>query len=349
MYFDTQKEVEKMIETRILQPDENGIETAVKLLLAGNVVGIPTETVYGLGANALNEDAVRGIFTAKGRPSDNPLIVHISCIEMLTQLVSSIPESALKCASEFWPGPLTMIMPKSEVIPNVTSGGLETVGIRMPSHKVAKKIIDKCGFPIAAPSANLSGSPSPTTAAHVFNDMNGRIPAIVDGGFSAVGVESTVISFEGDAIRILRPGFISVEDLKAVTPNVIIDKGVIEQIDNEAIVRSPGMKYKHYAPKADITIIDSDLEKFKEYVSNNSDENTVCMVFSNDNCDDLRVKTVCYGKTDEEQAHFLFDKLRELDEIGAKKVFARCPNKRGVGLAVYNRLLRAAAFQVVKL
>ena len=338
-----------MFDTRILSADDDSIDEAAKLLKSGEVVGMPTETVYGLGANALDENAVRKIFAAKGRPADNPLIVHISHFDMIKPLVSQIPDLAYKCAEQFWAGPLTMIMPKSDIIPDVTSGGLDTVGIRMPSHKTARAIIDKCGFPIAAPSANLSGSPSPTTAGHVFNDMNGRIPAIVDGGFSAVGVESTVISFENDAIRVLRPGFISAEELKEITPNVIIDKGVTAKLEQGAIARSPGMKYKHYAPKADITIIDGSLEAFRAYVKNHSDSETVCMTFTDTDCDGLNVKAICYGESDEQQAHLLFDTLRELDNIGAKKVFARCPRKSGVGLAVYNRLLRAAAFQVVSL
>lgn len=338
-----------MFETKILSANESSVNEAVRLLKSGEVVGMPTETVYGLGANALDENAVRKIFTAKGRPADNPLIVHISDFEMIKPLVKDIPELAYKCAVEFWPGPLTMIMPKSDIVPAVTSGGLDSVGIRMPSHKTARAIIEKCGFPIAAPSANLSGSPSPTTAGHVFNDMNGRIPAIIDGGFSAVGVESTVISFEENAIRILRPGFISEHDLKEITLNVIIDKGVIAQLDQGAIARSPGMKYKHYAPKADITIIDGSLDAYRAYVKKHADKNDVCMVFAQSDSDGLELKTLCYGETDEQQAHLLFDTLRELDNVGAKKVYARCPRKSGVGLAVYNRLLRAAAFQVVTL
>ena len=243
-----------------------------------------------------------------------------------------------------------MIMPKSEKIPMVTSGGLDTVGIRMPSHKVARALISACGFPIAAPSANLSGSPSPTTAQHVLNDMHGRIPAIIDGGACGVGVESTVISFEGeDGIRLLRPGFISAEDLMEITPNVLIDKGVLEKLGENVKVRSPGMKYKHYAPKADVTIIDSSLEAFREYVKTHADNDTTLMVFTDSDCEGLDIPHICYGANDEEQAKELFDVLRELDVIGAKKVYARCPNKDGVGLAVYNRLLRAAGFQVVKL
>lgn len=339
-----------MFDTKILGTDEDSIAYAAKLLSQGEVVGMPTETVYGLAANAFDEAAVRKIFAAKGRPADNPLIVHISDISQLEGLVDKIPSLAVKCAEKFWAGPLTMIMPKSEKIPMVTSGGLDTVGIRMPSHKVARALISACGFPIAAPSANLSGSPSPTTAQHVLNDMHGRIPAIIDGGACGVGVESTVISFEGeDGIRLLRPGFISAEDLMEITPNVLIDKGVLEKLGENVKVRSPGMKYKHYAPKADVTIIDSSLEAFREYVKTHADNDTTLMVFTDNDCEGLDIPHICYGANDEEQAKELFDVLRELDDIGAKKVYARCPNKDGVGLAVYNRLLRAAGFQVVKL
>lgn len=339
-----------MFDTKILGTDEDSINYAAELLKRGEVVGIPTETVYGLGANAFDETAVRKIFSAKGRPADNPLIVHVSDTEQISELMLKVPPLALECAKRFWPGPLTMIMPKSNRIPTVTSGGLDTVGIRMPSHKTARAIINSCGFPIAAPSANLSGSPSPTTAQHVFDDMNGRIPAIVDGGMCGVGVESTVISFEGEnGIRLLRPGFISAEDLKEITPNVLIDKGVLEKLGENVKVRSPGMKYKHYAPKADVTIIDGTLDDYRRYVKDHSDSDTLCMVFEESDCKEIDLPFICYGKTDEKQARELFDALRELDKRGAKKVFARCPNKNGVGLAVYNRLLRAAGFQVVKL
>lgn len=336
-------------DTKILGTDKNSIEEAAKLLRNGEVVGIPTETVYGLAANAFDTEAVAKIFKAKGRPQDNPLIVHISKMDMLDELVTEVPELAIKCAEKFWSGPLTMVLPKSDKIPLITSGGLNTVGIRMPSNKTARAIIDACGLPLAAPSANLSGSPSPTSAQHVFDDMNGRIPCIVDGGSCAVGVESTVITFENDSIRLLRPGFISVDDLKEVTENVLIDKGVLEMVSQNAVVASPGMKYKHYSPKADITMIDGGLEAFREYVAAHGDSDTWCMTFCDSDMDGLDFPTITYGKTDEEQARSLFDVLRELDKLGVKKAFARCPSKTGVGLAVYNRLLRAAGFQVVKL
>lgn len=339
-----------MFETKMLGCDEASIEEAAALIRAGQVVGIPTETVYGLGANAFDEEAVRRIFKAKGRPSDNPLIVHVSDFDEIAPLVTEIPPLAKKCAEHFWAGPLTMIMPKSDKIPHTTSGGLETVGIRMPSNTAARAIIKASGCPIAAPSANLSGSPSPTTAHHVFNDMNGRIPAIVDGGACGVGVESTVIAFEGkDGIRLLRPGFISVEDLKEVTENVIVDKGVLEMLDESVKVSSPGMKYKHYAPKAEVTIIDGNSLQFNAFCKKNSAEDDVLMVFSQADCKGLSNRSIVLGEEDSEQAQRLFDALRQLDEMGAKKVYARCPRKDGVGLAVYNRLLRAAAFRVVRI
>ena len=338
-----------MFQTTV-ESGESAVNKASSLIRAGEVVGIPTETVYGLGANALDEQAVRKIFAAKGRPADNPLIVHISKIEMLEGLVKKVPKLSSKCALQFWPGPLTMIMPKSDLIPMVTSGGLDTVGIRMPASEVARQIIDKSGVPIAAPSANLSGSPSPTSAQHVFNDMKGRIPLIVDGGECGVGVESTVISFEGDeGIRLLRPGFISVEELKSITENVIIDKGVLEMLDQNARVRSPGMKYKHYAPKAEVTILDGSCQAFELYISENAREEDVLLVFGEGEAEKAPQRRICLGASDEEQARNLFDALRQLDAIGAKRAFARCPSKKGVGLAVYNRLLRAAAFRVVKL
>lgn len=336
-----------MFDTKLLDSSENSIKKAAELIRAGEVVGMPTETVYGLAANAFNENAVRKIFAAKGRPADNPLIVHVSSFEEISPLVTEIPVLARKCAELFWPGPLTMIMPKSDMIPMVTSGGLDTVGIRMPSNNTARAFIKECGCPIAAPSANLSGSPSPTTASHVLNDMNGRIPAIIDGGACGVGVESTVISFEGDGIRLLRPGFVSAEDLREVTENVLIDKGVLEMLDENARVSSPGMKYKHYAPKAEVSIVCGNSGEFNDFCMKNASADDVLMVFDESDAAGLENRLLVLGKSDEEQAQRLFDALRELDEMGAKKVYARCPNKTGVGLAVYNRLLRAAAFRVI--
>lgn len=333
--------------TKILDDSEASIDYCAEILRNGEIIGMPTETVYGLAGDALNPSAIKKIFIAKGRPQDNPLIVHIADISMLDELVYDIPEIAYKLADKFWPGPLTMVFKKKEIIPFETSGGLATVGIRMPSHEVARNIIRACKRPLAAPSANISGAPSPTTAQHVFNDLKGKIPAIVDGGACEVGVESTVISFENGSIRLLRPGFISVDNLKTVAP-VIVDKGVTERLEENIKVMSPGMKYKHYSPKADVVIIDSDIDSYIKFIDNNYSQGTYCVVFDSEK---ERVKYPCltYGDTNEENAKQLFDILRELDDLGANKVYFRCPDKSGVGLAVYNRLLRAAGFEVIKI
>ncbi len=335
-----------MFETRLLSSDKSDIEFAAELINIGEVVGMPTETVYGLAADALNESAVKKIFEAKGRPQDNPLIVHISGLHMLDKYVCNVPNLAYKIAERFCPGPITMILPKRDIIPSITSSGLDTVGIRIPFHKTARELINACGTPLAAPSANLSGSPSPTTAAHVMNDMSGRIPAIIDGGACAVGVESTVISFENGGIRILRPGFVSVDDLRNFGVTVYCDKGITEAIGEDEKVLSPGMKYKHYSPKANVTVIVGPLENFIKYVSEHNGDNVYAMLYDSDAVS-YPYKYVTYGDNAEEQAAQLFGVLRKIDEIGAEQVYARCPSQDGVGLAVYNRLLRSAGFEVV--
>lgn len=333
--------------TELLDHSKSSIEYCAKLLTDGEIVGIPTETVYGLAGDALNPEAIKKIFIAKGRPQDNPLIVHIAELSMLEELVSEIPLVALELAKHFWPGPLTMVFKKKDIIPFETSGGLDTVGIRMPAHSLARELINACGRPLAAPSANISGSPSPTIACHVFDDLKGKIPAIIDGGACDVGVESTVISFENGGVRLLRPGFVSIDDLREYV-HVYVDKGVNEKIEENTKAMSPGMKYKHYSPKANVIILDGTLEQFENYVEKNYSDGVHCVVFD---CDKLSADIPCitYGNTSEEQARQLFDRLRELDKINAKTVYFRCPEKNGVGLAVYNRLLRAAGFEVVKL
>lgn len=338
-------------ETKMLGVSENDTDAAAALLKEGNVVGIPTETVYGLAANALDPIAVKRIFEAKGRPSDNPLIVHIAELEDIYKYVEHIPENAMLLAKSFWPGPMTMVLPKKTVIPSETSGGLDTVGIRFPFHSTARDIIRKCGFPLAAPSANLSGSPSPTTAMHVMNDMSGRIPAIVDGGDCGVGVESTVVSFDDRGrVVLLRPGFVSLEDIRGVVgdDNALCARGVTEEIGENERVLSPGMKYKHYSPKANVTIIDGTAEKFSEYVAEHNGENVCAMVFDSET-ENFPCRCVKWGDTSEEQARQLFGVLRDMDAMGVSQVYVRCPSKSGVGLAVYNRLLRAAGFEVIQL
>ena len=332
-----------MENTVLLYDSAEDILTASKLIRKGNVVGIPTETVYGLGADALNPEAVKKIFKAKGRPADNPLIVHIYKIEE-----ADIPNIFYRLAAIFWPGPLTMIVPKNDIIPAETSGGLDTVGIRMPSHRVMRELIRLTG-PIAAPSANRSGYPSPTSAAHVMNDMNGKISAVIDGGESRFGVESTVISFDDEnTVRILRPGSVTFEMLMEHADNVIIDDAILNDIAAGREAPSPGMKYKHYSPQADVKIIDGDFENFCIYVNNNQGINTFCLLFDDDDTNKINCRYVTYGSDSSQQAHNFFAKLRELDSLNADRIFVRPPQKDGVGLAVYNRLLRAAGFEVIR-
>lgn len=321
------------------------VSEAAKLLKAGELVAIPTETVYGLAANALDENAVRKIFEAKGRPQDNPLIVHIAELEMLPSLVTEIPDIAQRLAERFWAGPLTMIFPKSDKIPSVTSGGLDTVAVRMPESAAARNIIKKCGFPLAAPSANLSGKPSPTTARHVFEDMNGKIPLIIDGGECAVGVESTVICFGNDKIHILRPGGITAEMLSEFG-EVEVDKAVTAQPEKDEKVLSPGMKYTHYSPKADVFIVNAHGERFVEYcVKRARYERDLIALGAGVSEQGVFLD---YGRTPEIQAQRLFSLLRHADELGAKTVLVEMPDTGGVGLAVYNRLLRAAGFRIIE-
>lgn len=338
-----------MKEIKYLTNSESDLEIASLLLKCGEIVAVPTETVYGLAADATNEEAVAKIFEAKGRPADNPLIIHVSSIDMMKQYTEDIPSIAYRLADNFWPGPLTMVLPKISNVPEIVTAGMDTVAVRIPSNPVIRKIIDLVGKPLAAPSANISGYPSPTMAQHVIDDMNGRISAVVDGGTCTVGLESTVISFEGyDSVRILRPGFITPEQLGNVVDDVIIDKNITSnEIADVSQVRSPGMKYKHYSPKARVILVREGIEMFKKYVSEHDDEKSCSLIFDYDVAD-FPYKYMTYGKTPEEQAQQIFSKLREADRLGIKTLFVRSPRKEGVGLAVYNRLIRAAGYEVVE-
>ena len=329
--------------------DEESISRAAKLLTRGELVAIPTETVYGLAANALDKTAVEAIFSAKGRPQDNPLIVHLADKSWLSKYAAHIPRDAYKLIEAFWPGPLTIILKKSLIIPDVVSAGLDTAAFRLPSHPVAKAIIEAVGVPLAAPSANISGSPSPTTAAHVLSDLGGRIAAIVDGGECSVGVESTVVSLCGEIPTVLRPGGVTTEMLREVIGNVVIDAAVLNGLEDDAKATSPGMKYKHYAPKAHVVIINGEFNKIVNMVSAMG-EGTTMLCFDGEEAI-FNLPCVTYGAREDsaEQARRLFDALRRLDDIGAKTVYARCPAKTGMGLAVYNRLLRAAGFEVIEI
>lgn len=328
---------------------EAGLDEAAGLLRAGKLVAIPTETVYGLAANALNGAAVKNIFAAKGRPQDNPLIVHIAETEEIIPLVKNFDERARALAKAYWPGPLTMILPKSDIIPDEVCAGLDTVAIRMPSHPVAHEIIKKCGFPLAAPSANTSGKPSPTTAAHVMNDMDGKIAAVVDGGSCSVGVESTVVTLACEVPRVLRPGGITPDQLRAVLGEVEIDKAVFKALENGEKVLSPGMKYKHYSPNARVIIVKGDFDKFAAFACSRGEK--TCAVCFDGEENKLSVPAYPYGHADspEEQARELFDVLRHVDDEKMELALVRFPSLDGVGMAVYNRLLRAAGFEVIEL
>ncbi len=329
---------------------------AGNLLRNGELVAIPTETVYGLAANALNPDAVSKIFKAKGRPQDNPLIVHISDFAYLANVVSEIPEKAHLLAGEFWPGPLTMIMKKNDKIPYEVTAGLETVAVRFPSHKYARAVIDAAGVPLAAPSANISGKPSPTTAQHVMRDLSGKIPMIIDGGECSVGLESTVLDITGDVPTLLRPGGITLSDLKRVLGKVNVNPKILEAVNDDEKVASPGMKYKHYAPSAPVVIIDGDSENFKKYILENiNGAKTAILCFEEEKelFDGICVQVISYGSENapNELAHGLFSALRKLDEMPLDIIYAREPKKilrgdlDGIELAVVNRLIRAAGFK----
>ena len=337
------------MKTQVLPVTEESIALAADLLRQGELVALPTETVYGIAADARNGEAVHKIFVAKGRPQDNPLIVHIYGMEMLKGIVSQVPERARKLAQAFWPGPLTMVMPRGPEVSDVTCAGLDTVGVRMPSHPVVQAVIRASGVAFAAPSANLSGKPSPTNAQDTLADMDGRLPLILDGGESAVGVESTVISVVGPQPMLLRPGYITKEQMEAVLgEEVLVSPAILEKLKEGEIVRSPGMKYKHYAPKAQVTILRGDFEAYRRYVIEHQGEGVWALCFDGEG-DRLPVPAIEYGRDHDgaAQAHHLFTALRELDRQGAQTVFARCPEQDGVSMAVYNRLIRAAAFRVV--
>ncbi len=334
------------METKILPINDYSIGLAAELLKNEEIAAIPTETVYGLAGNGLSVRSVKKIFAAKNRPADNPLILHIPDTNWLYRYAKSVPQQALKLAERFWPGSLTMIMPKNGIVPDETSGGLTTAAFRMPDNKYTLKLIELCGFPLAAPSANLSGLPSPTRARHVYNDLKGKIPLILDGGSCSCGLESTVITFTEKGVKILRPGGVTPEMLSEFC-EVEIDKAVTEGLKEDEKAVSPGMKYKHYSPKAAVYMVEcGNNGRFIEFVNQNYDENTVVLTHA---AGEILAKTLPYGSTDEREAAELFSALRKADELGAEKIYVKAPEKKGIGLAVYNRLIRAAAFKVIKL
>ena len=322
---------------------------AAQLIRQGQLVAIPTETVYGLGANGLDEEAVVKIFEAKGRPQDNPLILHVAEVDEIHNYCQNVPEEAYLLAKKFWPGPLTMVLPAKDCVPKRTTGGLNTVAVRCPDSDITRQIIRLAGVPLAAPSANISGKPSTTTAQHVQHDHDGRIAAIVDGGACRVGVESTIVDLTEKPARLLRPGGITPEQLVEVLGELVVDKAVTAQIEKDAVVKAPGMKYKHYAPDCAVIIVSGSRDAAAKYIQEQYQVGDRVLCFEEElplyeNCDPL-----AYGKEADVNtlSAGLFAALRELDDPAVKRVFARCPVGGGVAYAVQNRLKKAAGFHIV--
>ena len=324
-------------------------ERAAQIIKDGGLVAIPTETVYGLGADGLNPEAVAKIFEAKGRPQDNPLILHVADASELDNLCHSIPEAAYRLAQLFWPGPLTMVLPAKDIVPKCTTAGLPTVAVRCPDNAATREIIRLSGVPIAAPSANISGKPSTTTAEHVLHDHDGKLELIVDGGPCRVGVESTIVDLTESPARLLRPGGITPEQLTQVLGELVVDKAVTAQIDKDTVVKAPGMKYRHYAPQCQVLIVAGTRDKAANYIRKHFAPGDRVLCFQEElplyeGCDPLSygkeadVSTLCAG---------LFAALRELDDPKVQRVYARCPVGDGVAYAVQNRLKKAAAFQII--
>ncbi len=339
----------------ILDPDKSAEELirAAQIIKRGGLVVFPTETVYGLGADACNSDATRKIYEAKGRPSDNPLIIHIADPSDADKYAFANSAYYL-LAEKFMPGPLTVILRSREIVPLSTRGGLETVAVRCPENRIARKLIELSGVPIAAPSANLSGSPSPTNASHVIRDMSGRVDLIIDGGDSDFGLESTIVKVDGDdSVTLLRPGKITVEDLEETGLKVNIARAVSEKLQENEKAISPGMKYKHYAPRAPLYLIDGEPRCICEYIKNNSDGKTAVLAYTEDMSilSDSGADIYDFGSRDSEisQAHLLFKLLRDTDMKDYSKIFAPVPSEKGIGLALYNRMIRAAAHKIIRL
>ena len=340
------------MEKRILGTSEEDIERAAEIIRQGGLVAFPTETVYGLGADALNPEAVGKVYAAKGRPSDNPMIVHISSKDDLTRLTFEITEDMKKLADVFWPGPLTMVVPARPVVPKVTTGGLDTVAVRMPSDLTAASLITASGVPIAAPSANLSGKPSPTTARHVIDDLDGRIDAIIEGGDCQVGIESTVVDMTGSVPAVLRPGIITQEQLSSALgktveldpvlltkPEIKRGEGLLET-DGDFKPKSPGMKYKHYAPKAEMIIYKGDREKAALAMAEEKLRRVEC---------GQKVEIIIYDDEEPEKAaREFFAKLRACDKAGVDVILAAALKEDGVGFAVMNRMFKSAGYNIVE-
>lgn len=343
------------MDTKVVKTTEEELIEAAAILKKGGLVAFPTETMYGLGADALNEEAARKIYAAKGRPSDNPLIAHIAKKEDIEPLVREIPEAGKKLMDAFWPGPLTLIFPKSGRVPKGTTGGLDTVAVRMPSDPVARRLIELAGTPVAAPSANTSGRPSPTTAEHVRQDMDGRIEMIVDGGPVGIGVESTIVDVTGEIPMVLRPGAITMEMLKKCVGAVEIDPAILGPVSQDFKPKAPGMKYRHYAPKADLTIVSGETEDVVQAINRMAAERE---------SEGLSVGIICTDETralyprgvvrsmgvrarQETIAHNLYAVLREFDDLNADVIYSESFEGGELSQAIMNRLCKAAGYHMM--
>lgn len=344
----------KIEDTEAIRDEE--LLQAAQILRNGGLVAFPTETVYGLGGNALDAAAAGNIYAAKGRPSDNPLIAHISCLEELQPLVSEIPEAGKKLAEAYWPGPLTMVFPKSDKVPYETTGGLETVAVRMPSDPIANRLIALAGVPIAAPSANTSGRPSPTKAEHVYQDMNGKIEMIIDGGAVGIGVESTIVDVSGEIPMLLRPGAVTMEMLCKTVGHVEIDPAIQGVPSENLRPKAPGMKYRHYAPKAALTLVEGEemavAVKINEMVQEHLKAGeTVGIICTEETCARYPQGIVkCVGAREQEEtiAHNLFAVLREFDDLQVDCIYSESFAADNLGRAIMNRLMKAAGYHVIK-
>ncbi|MCK9443990.1 MAG: L-threonylcarbamoyladenylate synthase [Tissierellaceae bacterium] len=347
------------METRIVKIDENHIdkglmEEAVEIIKNGGLVAFPTETVYGLGANGLNEEAVRKIFQAKGRPQDNPLILHVHSTQQVKELVVEIPEIARICMEKFWPGPITFLLKRSQIVPDIITAGLDTVAIRMPENKIALELIRMANTPIAAPSANISGRPSPTSANHVIDDLMGKVHMIIDGGKTGVGLESTVLDLSGDLPMILRPGGVTKEELSQIIPNIAIDSSIMRE--GEGIVpKSPGQKYRHYAPKAEMIVYNGEIHSIVEAIRDNTKRYKEIGKSVGIICTDETKGLYTHGyiismgsrKNKETIARNLFNILRTLDGKEIDIILAEGVELSDLGIAIMNRMMKAASGNVI--
>lgn len=340
----------------LTQEDRAVLAEAAAVLREGGLVAFPTETVYGLGANALDETAARRIYEAKGRPSDNPLIAHIADFEALAPLTAEIPEAGRKLAEAFWPGPLTMVFKKSGVVPHGTTGGLETVAVRMPSDPVARELIRLAGVPIAAPSANTSGRPSPTRAEHVLQDMDGKIEMIVDGGPVGIGVESTIVDVTGEIPTLLRPGAVTMEMLRSVVGETAVDPAITGPMRADIKPKAPGMKYRHYAPKADLTLVEGETDAVVSRINALAAEKLgagqrvgiICTEETKDRYPAGILKSIGMRANEATVAHNLYAVLREFDDLEVDCIFSESFQADDLGQAIMNRLNKAAGYHKIQ-